>query len=38
MSDVPGLMRDPKDPATLIAHLHTGEVPGSKAAGIVDKA
>ena len=37
MCDVPGLMRDPKDPATLIAHLHTGEVPGLKAAGIVDK-
>ena len=37
MSDVPGLMRDPKDPATLIAHLHTGEVPLLKAAGIVDK-
>jgi acetylglutamate kinase len=37
MSDVPGLMRDPKDPATLIAHLQTAEVPGLKAAGIVDK-
>jgi acetylglutamate kinase len=37
MSDVPGLMRDPKDPATLITHLHTAEVPGLKAAGIVDK-
>jgi len=37
MSDVPGLMRDPKDPATLIAHLKTGEVPGLKASGIVDK-
>ena len=37
MSDVPGLMRDPKDPSTLIAHLHTAEVPGLKAAGIVDK-
>ena len=37
MSDVPGLMRDPKDPATLIAHLQTSEVPGLKAAGIVDK-
>jgi acetylglutamate kinase len=37
MSDVPGLMRDPKDPATLIEHLKTGEVPGLKAAGIVDK-
>jgi len=37
LSDVPGLMRDPKDPATLIAHLQTGEVPALKAAGIVDK-
>lgn len=37
MSDVPGLMRDPKDTATLIAHLQTTEVPGLKAAGIVDK-
>jgi acetylglutamate kinase len=37
MSDVPGLMRDPKDPDTIIPHLQTGEVPGLKAAGIVDK-
>jgi acetylglutamate kinase len=37
MSDVPGLMRDFKDPATLIAHLKTAEVAGLKAAGIVDK-
>lgn len=37
MSDVPGLMRDPKDPATLITHLQTSEVPGLKQAGIVDK-
>ena len=37
MSDVPGLMRDPKDPVTLITHLQTSEVPGLKAAGIVDK-
>jgi len=37
MSDVPGLMRDPKDPATVIAHLQTTEVPALKAAGIVDK-
>ncbi|MBI3417435.1 MAG: acetylglutamate kinase [Verrucomicrobia bacterium] len=37
MSDVPGLMRDPQDPATLIAHLQTSEVPALKAAGIVDK-
>ena len=37
MSDVPGLMLDPRDPATVIAHLQTSEVPGLKAAGIVDK-
>ena len=37
MSDVPGLMRDPKNPATLIAHLQTNEVTGLKQAGIVDK-
>ena len=37
MSDVPGLMRNPKDPATLITHLQTSEVPGLKQAGIVDK-
>ena len=37
MSDVPGLMRDPRDPATLITHLRTGEVAGLKQAGVVDK-
>jgi acetylglutamate kinase len=37
MSDVPGLMRDPRDPSTVIAHLQTTEVPALKAAGIVDK-
>ena len=37
MSDVPGLMRNPKDPSTLIQHLQTTEVPGLKQAGIVDK-
>jgi acetylglutamate kinase len=37
MSDVPGLMRDPKNPKTLIAHLQTSEVPELKALGIVDK-
>jgi acetylglutamate kinase len=36
MSDVPGLMRDPKDSSTLITHLQTSEVPGLKHAGIVD--
>ena len=37
MSDVPGLMRDPKDVSTVIAHLQTSEVPALKTAGIVDK-
>jgi acetylglutamate kinase len=37
MSDVPGLMRDPRDPATVIPHLRTDEVPGLKQAGIVDQ-
>jgi len=37
MSDVPGLMRDPKDPSTVIPHLKTAEVAELKKAGIVDK-
>lgn len=37
MSDVPGLMRDPKDPSTVFSHLQTSEVPALKTAGIVDK-
>lgn len=37
MSDVPGLLRDPKDPSTLISHLAVSEVDGLKRAGIVDK-
>lgn len=37
MSDVPGLMRDPKDASTLITHLQISEVAGLKQAGIVDK-
>jgi acetylglutamate kinase len=37
MSDVPGLMRDPKDPATVIPHLQISEVDGLKRSGIVDK-
>jgi len=37
MSDVPGLMRDPKDPATVISHLRTDEIDPLKAQGIVDK-
>ena len=37
MSDVPGLMRDPKNPETVIKHLDISEVPALKSAGIVDK-
>jgi acetylglutamate kinase len=37
MSDVPGLMLDPKKPETVIAHLHIGEVPGLKKTGVIDK-
>lgn len=37
MSDVPGLLRDPRDPASLITHLATDEIPGLKQAGIVDQ-
>jgi acetylglutamate kinase len=37
MSDVAGLMRDPSDPATLLTHLSTQEVPELKKAGIVDQ-
>ncbi len=35
MSDVPGLMRDPKDPSTLISTLKADEVPELKAKGII---
>lgn len=37
MSDVPGLMRDPTKPETLITHLETKDVPALKATGVVDK-
>jgi acetylglutamate kinase len=37
MSDVPGLMRNPKDPVTLISHLETKEVAALKATGVIDK-
>ncbi|HYE31199.1 MAG TPA: acetylglutamate kinase [Methylomirabilota bacterium] len=37
MSDVPGLLRDPKDPSTVIPRLHASEVPALKAAGVIDK-
>mgnify|MGYP001274489584 FL=1 len=37
MSDVPGLLRDPQNPATVISHLKIAEVAELKRAGIVDK-
>lgn len=37
MSDVPGLLRNPKDPSTLISQLKTSDVEQLKAAGIIDK-
>jgi acetylglutamate kinase len=37
MSDVPGLLRDAKDPATLIPRLSAGEVDGLKKSGVIDK-
>jgi len=37
LSDVPGLLRDPKDPSTLISHLETKEVAELKATGVIDK-
>lgn len=37
MSDVPGLLRDPRDPTTLIPHLRVEEVAALKQAGVVDQ-
>lgn len=37
MSDVPGLMRDPRNPETVIPHLKVSEVAGLKRLGVVDK-
>jgi acetylglutamate kinase len=37
MSDVPGLLQDPKNPASLIAHLRSQEVTALKQAGVIDK-
>jgi acetylglutamate kinase len=37
MSDVPGLLNDPKRPDSIIPHLKTGEVAGLKASGVIDK-
>ena len=37
MSDVPGLMRDPKDPSTLLPRVTTADVEQLKRTGIIDK-
>lgn len=37
MSDVPGLLADPKNPATLISTVKASEVEGLKKAGVIDK-
>ena len=37
MSDVPGLLRDAKDPKTLIARLSTADVEELKKSGVIDK-
>jgi acetylglutamate kinase len=37
MSDVPGLMRDPKDPSSVVSHLRIDEVDALKKAGVIDK-
>lgn len=37
MSDVPGLLRDPQDPATVISHLRIGEVDALKKSGVIDR-
>jgi acetylglutamate kinase len=37
MSDVPGLLRDPKDEKSLIPHLRVSEVARLKKAGVIDK-
>jgi acetylglutamate kinase len=37
MSDVPGLMRDPRDESTLMPRVRAAEVAGLKQAGIVEK-
>ena len=35
VSDVPGLLRDPEDPTSLLSTLHLGEIETLKAAGII---
>ncbi len=37
MSDVPGLLENPKKPDTVIPHLKVGQVDGLKESGVIDK-
>jgi acetylglutamate kinase len=37
MSDVPGLLQDPKQPDSVISQLRLGQVDGLKRAGVIDK-
>jgi len=37
MSDVPGLLRDPSNPATVISHLRTSEVDVLQQTGVIDQ-
>jgi acetylglutamate kinase len=37
MSDVPGLMRDPKDPATVIPHVTTADIAELRRSGVIDR-
>ena len=37
MSDVPGLLRDPKQTDSIIPHLQIGEVDGLKKSGVIDR-
>lgn len=37
MSDVPGVMRNPKEPSTLVSHLSASEAAEMKKSGIIDK-
>lgn len=37
MSDVPGVLRDPADPSSVISSLRVGEVARLKATGVIDK-
>jgi acetylglutamate kinase len=37
MSDVPGLLRDPSDDASLMSHLQVADVPALKSDGVIDR-